>query len=419
MQAEIITIGDEILIGQILDTNSKWIAEQLNQIGISIYQITSIQDDKQHIIDALDRAKINSDIIIITGGLGPTKDDITKHTLTEYFKDELVQNKEIETHIKALFTKIKYQYTDLDLQQALLPTKAEILINHLGTASGMWFEKETRVKKQEQRVVISLPGVPNEMKGIMKNYVIPKLQKTFDLPFILHQTLITYGMGESQIAKRIENFENNLPQHIKLAYLPSYGKTRLRLSASGKDKLILKKEFEKQIYSLTELVKNILVGKEGNEPLELTLGKILTQKKLTLATAESCTGGNIAKMITAIPGSSAYFIGSVVSYNARIKTEFLQVSQKTIDKYSVVSKEVAKEMAENIKQVYKTDFAIATTGNAGPTTDKTDKTVGVVFIAIATPQKTIVKEFNFGQPRERVIERASVKALEMLFKLIM
>ena len=418
MQAEIITIGDEILIGQILDTNSKWIAEQLNQIGILVYQVTSIQDDKQHIIDALDRAKINSDIIIITGGLGPTKDDITKHTLTEYFKDELVLNKEIETHIKALFTKIKYQYTDLDLQQALLPTKAEILINHLGTASGMWFEKETRVKKQEQRVVISLPGVPNEMKGIMKNYVIPKLQETFDLPFILHQTLITYGMGESQIAKRIENFENNLPQHIKLAYLPSYGKTRLRLSTSGKDKLILEKEFEKQISLLSELVKDILVGKENDNPLEIEIGKILSKNKQTLATAESCTGGNIAKMITAIPGSSAYFIGSVVSYNARIKTEFLQVSQKTIDKYSVVSKEVAKEMAENIKRIYKTDFAIATTGNAGPTTDKTDKTVGIVFIAIATPTNTIVKEFNFGQPRERVIERSSIKALEMLFKLI-
>ena len=422
MQAEIITIGDEILIGQILDSNSKWIAEQLNIIGISIYQITSIQDEKQHILDAIENAKKNSDLVIITGGLGPTKDDITKHTLTEYFDDKLVKNQEIENHIKELFVKIKYNYTELDLQQAMLPSKAVILKNDLGTASGMWFSEEERRPKTEdlsrKKVVISLPGVPYEMKGIMENYVISKLQKTFDLPFILHQTLITYGEGESNVAKRLENFEKQLPQHIKLAYLPSYGKTRLRLSAKGKDKNILDEEFNKQILSLTELVKDILVSKKTNELLEVALGKLLTQKKLTLATAESCTGGNIAKIITSVPGSSAYFIGSIVSYNARIKTEFLQVLPKTIEKHSVVSAQVAKEMAENIKKIYKTDFAIATTGNAGPTTDKTDKTVGDVFIAIATPQETIVKEFNFGQPRERVIEKASVKALEMLVKAI-
>lgn len=414
MQAEIITIGDEILIGQIVDTNSKWIAEQLNGIGVSVHQITSIQDNKQHIINAIDNAKINSNIIIITGGLGPTKDDITKHTLTEYFNDTLILNTDIETHIKQLFAKIKYQYTDLDLQQSMLPSKAKIFKNKLGTASGMWFFEKQKGKNQEPIIIISLPGIPNEMKGLMKHKILPKFQEKFNLPFILQQTLITYGMGESNIAKRLESFENKLPQHIKLAYLPSYGKTRLRLSTKGYDKATLESEFNTAIYSLKQLVKDILIGLE-NKNIEVEIGKLLTKKGKTLSIAESCTGGNIAKLITTIPGSSAYFIGSIVSYNVRIKTEFLQVSGKTIQKHSVVSLAVAKEMAENIKRIYKTDFAIATTGNAGPTTDKTDKTVGVVFIAIATPTKTIVKEFNFGQPRERVIEKASIKALEMLY----
>ena len=410
MRAEIITIGDEILIGQILDSNSKWIAEQLNNIGISVYQITSIQDDKQHIITALNQAKKKSDIIIFTGGLGPTKDDITKHTLTAYFKDVLVQNMEIENHIKSLFAQINYPYTADDLLQAHLPSKASIIKNQIGTASGMWFE-------DTDKVIISLPGVPNEMKGLMTNGIISKLQQTFDLPYILHQTLLTYGMGESNIAKRLENYENKLPSHIKLAYLPSYGKTRLRLSAKGNNKHILEKEFYTLLDRLKHLITDILIDVENNLPIEVIIGKWLTEKKLTIATAESCTGGAIAKLFTSIPGSSAYFIGSIVSYNVRIKTDFLKVSKETIANYSVVSASVAKEMANNIKEIYQTDYAIATTGNAGPTTDKTDKTVGVVFIAIATPTKTIVKEFNFGQPRERVIEKTSIKALEMLRQL--
>ena len=413
MQAEIITIGDEILIGQIIDSNSKWIAEELNKIGVSVQQITSIQDDKQAIINTLNHAKKNADIIIITGGLGPTKDDITKHTLTEYFDDKLIKNQEIEKHIIQLFNKIKYAYTNLDLDQALLPSKATILKNNLGTASGMWFEEQ-----QPKTITISLPGVPNEMKGLMTQEVLPRLQQKFDLPFILHKTLITYGMGESTIAKRLEKFENQLPKNIKLAYLPSYGKTRLRLSAKGKDRNNLNKVFQQQTNVLIEHIKDILASSNTNEPIEVALGKVLSQKKYTLATAESCTGGNIAKMLTSVPGSSAYFIGSVVSYNVRIKTDFLKVNPQTIKKHSVVSAQVAQEMAENVQRIFKTDFAIATTGNAGPTTDKTDKTVGDVFIAIATPTKTIVKEFNFGQPREKVIAKASLKGLELLMRLV-
>lgn len=412
MQAEIITIGDEILIGQILDSNSKWIATELNKIGISVYQITSIQDDKQHILNAIRQAEKNSDIIIITGGLGPTKDDITKHTITEYFNDKLAMNETIKEHVKMLFAKVNYQYTELDLQQALLPSNATILKNHIGTASGMWFDKNNKV-------YISLPGVPNEMKGLMKYGVLPKLQKNFDLPFIIHKTIITYGMGESKIAVRLEPWEEKLPNQIKLAYLPSYGKTRLRLTAKGKDKKQLNELMDTTYHTLSKLVSDIIVGFEDKDVIEITIGKLLTTKKQTIATAESCTGGNIARLITSVAGSSAYFIGSVISYQARIKTDFLQVKQDTIDNYSVVSEQVVKEMAENMKRIYKTDYAIATTGNAGPTTDKTDKTIGIVFIAIATPNKTIVKEYNFGQPRERVIEKTSIKALELLQKQIL
>ena len=412
MQAEIITIGDEILIGQIVDSNSAYISKEFNKIGISVYQITSIQDDKEHILKALKEAEENADIVIITGGLGPTKDDITKHTLCEYFSDELVMNSAIQEHIKHLFAKINYQYTTLDLQQAMLPDKAEILKNWLGTASGMWFhERDT--------LFISMPGVPNEMKGLMKYSVLPKLQKTFDLPFIIHKNIITYGMGESKIAERLVTWENNLPAEIKLAYLPSYGKTRLRLTAKGKDKEHLEKIVDKEFNALTNLVSDIIVDFEEDISLEAAIGKLLVKNKKTVATAESCTGGAIAKMITTVPGASTYFIGSIVSYNERIKTEVLNVSQATIDEHSVVSAAVAKEMVLGIQQLYKTDYAISVTGNAGPTKDKTDTSVGVVFIGIATPKVVFVEEFNFGQPREKVIQRASVKALELLRKEIL
>ena len=412
MQAEIITIGDEILIGQIIDTNSKWIAEQLNEIGISVYQITSIQDDKAHIIKAVAEAEENVDIIIITGGLGPTKDDITKHTLTTYFEDKLIMRLDIEEHIKQLFAKIKYQYTDLDTQQALLPKKATILKNYLGTASGMWFEKNSKV-------FISLPGVPNEMKGLMTNSILPKLQKSYHLPYIVHQTIQTIGMGESKVAQKIEHWENELPEFIKLAYLPSYGKLRLRLTAKGQEKEFIEKSIKKEVEKLYHIIGDIIVGLEEKDSIELLIQKLLVNNKQTLSTAESCTGGNIARIITSVAGASQIFSGSVVTYSAKAKKEILKVSSKTIENYSVVSEQVAKEMAVNCKELFDTDYAIATTGNAGPTTDKTDKNVGVVFIALATPNDIIVEEFNFGQPREKVIERTSIKGLELLWKEIL
>ncbi len=412
MQAEIITIGDEILIGQITDTNSKWIAEQLNRIGVSVYQITSIQDDKIHILKAVAEAEENADLIILTGGLGPTKDDITKHTLVTYFKDKLIMYPDIAEHIKHLFAKIKYQYTDLDIQQALLPETATILKNYFGTASGMWFDKNNKI-------FISLPGVPNEMKGLMTNSVLPKLQKSFHLPYIVHQTIQTIGAGESKVAQRIENWENELPSFIKLAYLPSYGKLRLRLTAKGQDKEYIEKSINEQVEKLYPFIGDIIVGLEEKDSLEFLIQKLLVNKKQTLSTAESCTGGNIAEIITSVAGASQFFNGSVVTYSAKAKKEILKVSPKTIENYSVVSAQVAKEMAVNCKKLFDTDYAIATTGNAGPTTDKTDENIGVVFIALATPRGVILEEFNFGQPREKVIKRASIKALEILRKEIL
>jgi nicotinamide-nucleotide amidase len=409
LQAEIITIGDEILIGQITDTNSKWIAERLNEIGVGVYQITSIQDDKSHILKALAEAENNADIIILTGGLGPTKDDITKKTLAEYFDDELVVNESVVEHIKTLFGRIKYKYTPLDIEQAMLPKKALALRNDIGTASGMWFA-------ENGKVFVSLPGVPNEMKGLVLNHVLPKLQESYKLPYILHKTILTYGMGESTVAVKICDWEDALPSFIKLAFLPSYGKLRLRLSARGTDKTILETALAEETIKLQAIIGNIIIGYEEKDTIEVVLQKMFNKADKTLAVAESCTGGDISKMITSVAGASKYFNGGVVAYSAKAKEEILHVSGKTIDRYSVVSKEVAKEMALNCRRIFNCDYAIATTGNAGPTTDKTDKSVGIVFIAIASENGVLVEEFNFGQPRERVIQKASIKSLEMLQK---
>ncbi|MDO9275222.1 MAG: competence/damage-inducible protein A [Lutibacter sp.] len=412
MQAEIITIGDEILIGQILDTNSKWIAEELNKIGVSVYQITSIQDDRQHLLKAIKEAQSNADIVIITGGLGPTKDDITKLTLAEYFNDTLVLNHEIVTHIEQLFAKINYPFTEVNRHQALVPSTCIVLNNEFGTAPGMWFI-------QNKKVVVSLPGVPFEMKGLMTQSVLPKLQATFKLPFILHKTIITYGMGESMLAAKIEDWENHLPTFVKLAYLPSFGTVRLRLSAKGSTHEILEVAIAREMEKLTKLIPEIIVGFEENETIEVAIGQLLTEKKQTLAVAESCTGGNIAKIITSVPGASNYFVGGIVAYGKMVKIMELNVPEKIITENTVVSAQVAEAMARGIQQKYQTDYAIATTGNAGPTTDKTDKSVGTVFIAIATPATVFSEEFFFGKPREKVIARTSNKALELLRKEIL
>jgi nicotinamide-nucleotide amidase len=410
MKAELITIGDEILIGQILDSNSQWIAQQLNTIGVSVYQVTSAQDEATHIIKVLDNDLKKVDIVLITGGLGPTKDDLTKITLTDYFNDVLIRNQKVEEHIKGIFLKMNFRFVESDLMQAMLPSKAQIIQNTIGTAAGMWFEKDGKV-------VVSMPGVPTEMKTMMRNGVLPKIKELYHLPYILHKTIITYGVREAEMAIKLEKFEERLPNNIKLAYLPNYRRLRLRLTAKGTEKELLEEKLNKVIKDLLGILDDVIYGME-DFLLEKEVGILLNKNNQTLATAESCTGGNIAHLLTLIPGSSNYYKGSVISYHVAIKKDELGVSEDLINKHSVVSAEVAEAMASGIRMKYQVDYAIATTGNAGPTTDKTDKSVGDVYIAIASPKGVYSEYFNFGQPREKVIARASSKALELLYKKI-
>lgn len=410
MQAEIITIGDEILIGQIVDTNSTFIAKALNKIGVSVYQITSIQDEKKHILKAIKEAEDNADIIILTGGLGPTKDDITKTTIAEYFDDVLVQDASVLKNIESLWKKyIKQPLSQVNIDQALVPSKAKVLMNHFGSAPGMWLEKHTKV-------FISLPGVPFEMRTLINSEVIPGLQKQFKLPFILHKTLLTYGLGESMLAARIEAWEDNLPEFIKLAYLPNLGKVRLRLSAKGIDKKSIIAEMDNQLDLLLPQIEDIFVGFEEDGSLEKLIGKQLSILGATLATAESCTGGKIAEQITSHSGASAYFKGSIVSYSTEAKIDVLNIDKQLVKKYSVVSVQVAEAMAINVQKLFKTDYAIATTGNAGPTKGDADAEVGTVCIAIATPTRVFGYEFHLGNHRTKVIQKAVNKAFEMLQK---
>lgn len=413
MQAEIITIGDEILIGQIIDTNSAFISKQLNSIGVSVYQITSIQDDKEHILKALKEAEENADIIIITGGLGPTKDDITKHTIAEYFDDTLIQNDAVLKHIEALFAQyFSKPISDINRQQALVPSQAIVLQNDFGTAPGMWLEKNNKV-------FISLPGVPFEMKSLITNKVFPKLQDKFHFPYILHKTVLTYGLGESAIAERLDTWEDALPSFIKLAYLPNLGQVRLRLSAKGFNKEDIENEMESQINQLIAYVEDVFIGFEDDESIQAIIGKKLTKQSKTLSVAESCTGGKIAELITANSGASAYFKGSIVSYATQVKKEVLNISEDIIDEHSVVSKQVAEAMAKNVQQLFKTDYAIATTGNAGPSKGDADAEVGTVYIAIATPDTVFSERYIFGNGRIKVINKASNKAFEILLKEIL
>ena len=413
MKATIVTIGDEILIGQIVDTNSGFIAKSLDKIGVDIHEMISISDNKQHILDTFAKLQNQVDLVIITGGLGPTKDDITKKTFCDYFEDTLVENKEVLAHVTQLIESIfKRPITQMNRDQALVPTKCHVLFNKMGTAPGMWMKKENTV-------FISLPGVPYEMKYLVENEIIPKVVREYNRPYIIHKTILTYGQGESLVAERIEDWENNLPEFIKLAYLPAPGRVRLRLSARGTDKEILEKAIEENVNSLTKIIGDIIVGFDDSETIEVVIGKLLAQKQLTIATAESCTGGSIASLLTSVAGSSSYFKGSVVSYATEAKEAVLGIPHELIEKHSVVSAQVAKKMALQAQKMFKTDFAIATTGNAGPSKGDSDATVGTVFIALATPQTIVVEEFNFGEPREKVILRAVNKSLEMLQKEIL
>ncbi len=413
MKAAIVTIGDEILIGQIVDTNSSYIAKALDKIGIATHEMLSISDDKQHILETFHSLQNKVEVVIVTGGLGPTKDDITKKTFCDYFDDELIENEAVLIHVKSIIEGFyKRPITQINREQALVPTKAKVLFNQAGTAPGMWMEKENTV-------FISLPGVPYEMKYLIDNEVIPNLVQKFERPYIVHQTIMTYGRGESLIAEQIEEWEDNLPDFIKLAYLPSPGKVRLRLTARGNDEALLKEEIKRQVEKLDLLIHDIIVGYNEDDPIEVVLGRLLAEKKLTISTAESCTGGKIAATLSAVPGASNYFKGSLVSYATQAKIDVLEIDENLIAKHGVVSAEVASEMVKSVQKMMKSDYAIATTGNAGPTKGDEDAELGTVFIGIATSNEVFVEEFNFGQPREKVIDRGVSKALELIYKEIL
>ncbi|MFS4456815.1 competence/damage-inducible protein A [Maribacter sp. 2304DJ31-5] len=413
MLAEIITIGDEILIGQIVDTNSAFISKELNKIGVSVYQITSVQDNREHIMEALSNARSKVDLVIVTGGLGPTKDDITKHTICEFFQDKLVEDQNVLDHIETLFAKhLSTPISDLNRKQAWVPSKAKVLHNEFGTAPGMWFH-------EEGTTFISLPGVPFEMKNLMVDQVLPKVIELYKRPHIVHKTIITYGLGESAIAQKIEEWEDNLPPFIKLAYLPNLGKVRLRLTAKGEDHKKLVDAIEEEFQKLIPLIGEIIYGTEDEETLEEVVAKLLTEKGMSLATAESFTGGRIAKSITAIPGASTYFKGSVVGYATEVKVNVLSVQESLVTEHSVVSKEVAMAMAEGAQKLMNADFAIATTGNAGPAKGDSDADIGTVFIAIASPEAVFAHGFHMGNHRERIVQKSVNKAFELLRKEIL
>ncbi|MBV1922966.1 MAG: competence/damage-inducible protein A [Flavobacteriaceae bacterium] len=413
MLAELITIGDEILIGQITDTNSVFMAQELNKIGVQVHQITTIQDDEDHILAALSEAEKRVDLVLVTGGLGPTKDDITKQTFCKYFNDSLVENKEVLTHIKELFKKFtKHPLLPDSMAQAMVPSKAKILKNNFGTAPGMWME-------QNNTVFVSMPGVPYEMKHLMKREVLPEIASIFHLPYIYHKTLLTYGMGESEIAKRVFDWEEQLPKSIKLAYLPSLGRVRLRLSSKGMKEEEVINGVDAQMKQLYEMLEDIAVGYEDETSIEERIAQLLIQKKYTLSLSESCTGGALAEKISAKAGASQFFMGSTIPYATKFKTKILGVKEETIKEHNVASYQVAEEMALQSNRLFETDFSIATTGIAGPEKGEAKDEVGTVYIAIASPRGIFSEKFDFGKPRERVIEKAVNKALELLLKEIL
>jgi len=406
MLAEIITIGDEILIGQVIDTNSAFLADELNKIGIRVGQITSIRDDRDCIINALNEASQRAGLVVITGGLGPTSDDITKQTLTEYFNAKLVLNAAVLEHIKSLLTARGVEVNDRNVSQAELPDQCRLLHNASGTAQGMWFEKNNTV-------FISLPGVPYEMKAIMTDYALPMIKVAFRLPPIQHYTILTHGLAESAMAVKIASWEQHLPPQVKLAYLPSPGILRLRLSAFNPVDNNGNALLAKEILKLESLIPEYIFG-YNDDTLEAVTGNLLRQKKCHLSVAESCTGGKIASMITGVPGCSDYFLGSVTSYSNESKCKLLGVDPESIRIHGAVSQAVAEEMARGVRERFSAEISMAVTGIAGPAGGTSEKPVGTTWIAVSTADSTRAEKFNFGEHRGRNIHKAAIAALFML-----
>lgn len=408
--ASIITIGDELLIGQVIDTNSSWMAQRLNRIGIAVKKRISIGDDREAIWNALDSENKVADVVLITGGLGPTSDDITKELLCEYFNGKMIVNDGALQNVRYLFEKIYHKpVSEVNLKQAEVPDVCEVIQNKRGSAPGMIFHKSGTI-------FISMPGVPYEMQGIMEE-VIPYLENKFQLPEIIHKTILTAGIGESAIAEMIKDFEKDLPKEIRLAYLPNYGMVRLRLTTSGFDKIATENVISDQFIQLKKLVKDYMVTDE-DEMMQQVLGNILLRNKKTISTAESCTGGAIASLITSVPGSSAYFEGSIISYSYDIKESLLNVKKETLDKYGAVSEETVREMLSGLLNKMNTDFGIAVSGIMGPDGGTPDKPVGTVWVAVGNSQKQVVQKLKQRFERKKNIEVTSMMALNMMRKFI-
>lgn len=406
MRADIITIGDEILIGQIVDTNSAWIAARLGEVGISIRRKYSIGDSREEIISAVEESLARCELTIITGGLGPTKDDITKRVLAEVFDSEMVLDKATYERVERMMAARGIDFNELNKGQALVPEVCTVLANHKGTAPGMWFERDGRV-------VVSLPGVPFEMEALMTESVLPKVKEHFSLAAVVHKTAITFGMAESMLAAKIAPWEDALPPHLHLAYLPSPSQLRLRLSAYDMDKEQATREIDEAFDRLLPILGDLFVG-WGDTTVQSAVAEILLNRGETLSAAESCTGGALSAKFTAMSGASEYFWGGVVSYDNSVKENLLGVSRENLDKYGAVSEQVARQMAEGVRRVCGTTYGVSTTGIAGPTGGTPDKPVGTVWMAVATPYGTTAKVVQHGKLRAQNIERAAAAAINML-----
>ena len=409
--AEIITIGDEILFGQITDTNTQWIGAELSAIGVRTIRKSSVGDNKSEILRILAEAEQRADIVIMTGGLGPTKDDITKTTLCEYFDTSLMINEEALVFVTEFFHKRGREITEINKGQAALPLNATYVPNTRGTAPGMWF-------RERDTIFVSLPGVPHEMKGLMTDEIIPRIKQSFDLPVIYHKMIKTIGIGESYLAERIEAWEDALPLHIKLAYLPSMGMVKLRLTATGTHADILEKEVQEQVIKVLPLISSFVYGYDSDE-FEGVMADLLKKSGHSLSAAESCTGGYVSHLITKVPGSSAYFEGGVVSYSNEAKMHTLGVQESTLIAHGAVSEETIREMAEGVRKRFQTTFGLATSGIAGPDGGTPEKPVGTVWIALATPQQTITKKLTLGGDREQNIHQAAISLLNLLRKVLL
>ena len=410
MNVEIITIGDELLIGQVIDTNSAYIARELNRTGIHVFQITSVSDARPHILAALEEASRRVPLVLITGGLGPTKDDVTKAVFAEYTGDSMVVHDETLRHIETMMAARGIAMNPLNAKQAEVPSRCTVLRNSCGTAPGMWFEKDGTE-------YISMPGVPFEMKSMMQDEVLPRLRQRFNAGCILHRTLLVTGFPESTLALRIEEWENQLPPRIKLAYLPGGGMIRLRLSAAGDNIQEIETLTGTEIEKIRLIMGSHIIS-ENDEGIEEIVARMLTERKQTVATAESCTGGNIARMLTSISGSSAYFKGSAVAYANEIKEKVLHVNVDDLQQYGAVSEQTVTQMAVGARQLMNADYAIAASGIAGPTGGTPDKPAGTIWIAVATPSQTVAKLLHYGNNRENNIQRTTTAALNLLREMI-